>query len=92
MPIAIIIAVIYYAIAQRQWQWQLRYLQDTLCVRHSSSAGSPPFGGIIKQLKCHWENKFPAEISATSSWEDLPRNSIAAVPCRFMMDNCSGNN
>lgn len=42
-------------------------------MRHSSSAGSPPFGSITKQLKCHWENKFPAEISGKEFLGGAPR-------------------
>lgn len=98
MPITIIIVVIYYhAIAQGQWQWQLRFLQDPQCARHPSSAGNPHYGNMTKQLKCHQENKFPAEISGKELLGGAPREFHC---CRAMqacdqiikeqLDNCSG--
>lgn len=43
------------------------------CVIHPSSAGSPHYASMTKQLKCHWENKFPAEISGTELPGGAPR-------------------
>lgn len=96
MPITIIIAVIeYHAIAQGQWPWQL---QDPQCVRHPSSAGSPHYGSMTKQLKCHWENKLPAEISGTELLERAPKKfhcwqamQTHDQNIKEQLDNSSGN-
>lgn len=54
----IITATCYYTIALGQIPRQLRLMWSPWCLSHLSSAGRK-----AKQLKCHWEVRFPAEIS-----------------------------